>query len=352
MSKDSIHLTMTSYKTLLLTLPFLALFLGIGEVIMRQQLVQAYLDTPTLNSSHRHLERQWHRLETLTKLGVSIDCIALGNSMILNGFDPQIFGQSFESNSGRKLSCFNFGVDALTPVSAAALAQILVETYHPQLLIFGTDARDFAIPKDSGETTVITNMAWIKYRKGTFNIEGWLVEHSYFYRYRHRLADLVRLSLNKRYETDDHKYGYEPQETVVEVTTPPDPNDPSYHVQYYYRTLSNYTIQPDNTDALADIVKEKEYTEVVVVEMPVPETYFYFFDHPEADYESFMDTLRTITTNNQVLLLETTQEDLIPDDKWMDYSHVNQKGAILFSEWLGQKLGRALVDGSLRGLLP
>jgi hypothetical protein len=343
---------MTSYKTLLLTLPFLALFLGIGEVIMRQQFVQAYLDTPTLNSSHRHLERQWHRLETLTKLGVSIDCIALGNSMILNGFDPQIFGQSFESSSGRKLSCFNFGVDALTPVSAAALAQILVETYHPQLLIFGTDARDFAIPKDSGETTVITNMAWIKYRQGAFNVEGWLVEHSYFYRYRHRLADLVRLSLNKRYETDDHKYGYEPQETVVEVTTPPDPNDPSYHVQYYYRTLSNYTVQPDNSEALADIVKEKVYTEVVVVEMPVPETYFYFFDYPEADYESFMDTLRTITANNQVLLLETTREDLIPDDKWMDYSHVNQKGAILFSEWLGQELGQALVDGSLRGLLP
>jgi hypothetical protein len=70
----------------------------------------------------------------------------------------------------RGLSCFNFGVDALTPVSAAYLAQILVDTYHPKLLIFGTDARDFAIDRQSEETTVIADMAWVQYRLGKFNI--------------------------------------------------------------------------------------------------------------------------------------------------------------------------------------
>jgi hypothetical protein len=352
MSKHTLHLTWPLGKTLILALPFVAILLGIGEIMLRQQFVQAYFDTPVLSNRHRHLDRQWHRLETLTKSGVVIDCIALGNSMILNAFDPQLFAQSFQSQTGRPLTCFNFGVDALTPVSAGALAQILIDTYHPQLLIFGTDARDFAISPDSEETSVIMDAAWIQYRLGKFSLEGWLVDHSYLYRYRYRLADFVRLKPDRRVDTPDNKFGFEPLDTTAIITIPPDPNDSSYHIQYYYRVLGDYTIQPDNLTALKQILDQKDRAAVIVVEMPVPETYFYFFDNPEAEYRSFVDTLNAITSDYQVLFLETTSQHLIPDDSWMDYSHVNYKGAHLLSEWLGQQIGKAFADGKVTGLKP
>lgn len=353
MSSHTLDIKRPFGQTLILALLILSLIMGAGEITVRQQKVQAYLAVPSMDTRHKLLNRQWHRLETLTKSGVQIQCIALGNSMVLNGFDPQIFSQNFTIQSAREINCFNFGVDGLTPISAAALARILIETYHPQLLIFGTDARDYAVAPDAQEATVIMDMDWIQYRLGNFNIPGWLVDHSYLYRYRYSLADLLSLTINRTREPITNQYGFEPFETIFPVTIPPDPNDSSYHVQYYFRVLDNYAVRPENQAALVHILEKQDPdTTIVVVEMPVPDTYFYFFSDPLEDYNRFMHSIRTVTTEHQVLLFQTTTLHLIPDDGWMDYSHVNRKGSVLFSEWLGQQLGKAARDGKIGAFGP
>jgi hypothetical protein len=347
MMKHILQITTPFGKTLILVIPLLCILLIAGEIIIREPLIYSQLNTPSLNSRHLHLERQWHRLETLTGSGIQIDCFALGNSMILNGFDPQVFSQNFQSESGIELTCFNFGVDALTPVSAAALAEILTKTYQPKLLIFGTDARDFAIARDSEETSVIANMAWVQYRLGHFSLEGWLIDHSYLYRYRRTLVDLLHLKMQN---TNYMRYsnGFEPLDTTIAIRNPPDPDEDSFHIQYYYRILHKYNVEWENREALMKLLEQKVHgTAIVVVEMPVPDTYFYFFDHPVNDYKAFMDTITTITSYSQVLLIETTRHKIIPDDGWADYSHTNRKGASLFSEWLGQELGKAYFEGKI-----
>jgi hypothetical protein len=349
MFKRTLDITKTTGRTLFIALPLLLLIFALGEIGVRQPRVQTYLSTPSLNSRHRHFERQWHRLETYANSGNQIECIALGNSMISNGFDPQLFSQNFHQASSWGINCFNFGVDALTPVSAAALAQILVGTYHPQLLIFGTDARDFAIGRESEETKVITDTAWVQYRLGKFSVEGWIVEHSYLYRYRRALANLMHLNLGQIDDINRYPYGFEPADIVADIITPPDPDDDSYHVQYYYGVLYHYNVQDENRDALAQILGQRENgTTVVVVEMPVPDTYFSFFSHPETDYLSFITVLSELTSDHGVFLVETKREDLIPDNGWADYSHVNNKGAGIFSEWLGQQLGHAYGNGQIQ----
>jgi hypothetical protein len=353
MFKRTLDIAKTTGRTLFIAFPLLLLILALGEIGVRQPLVQTYLSTPSLNSRHRHFERQWHRLETYAKSGNQIECIALGNSMILNGFDPQIFSQNFYQASGWTINCFNFGVDALTPVSAAALAQILVDTYHPQLLIFGTDARDFAISRESEETKVITDTAWVQYRLGSFSVEGWIVDHSYLYRYRRVLANLIHLDLGQIGDIERHPAGFEPLDLVADIITPPNPDDDAYHVQYYYSVLNQYHIQGENREALAQILAHKENgTTVVVVEMPVPDTYFSFFAHPSTDYMAFMKVLSEVTSDHDVILIEMTREDLIPDDSWADYSHVNNKGAGIFSERLGQQLGHAYANGQIQVSFP
>jgi hypothetical protein len=340
-------------KTLTLASIILSLLLVSGEMLARQRFFQSFLTTPTLNTRHKHFEKQWNRLELLTKAGVEIQCIALGNSMVLNGFDPQIFDGVFFSNSGESITCFNFGVDALTPVSAAALARILIDTYKPRLLIFGTDARDFAIPPDSDETNVIADTAWVRYRLGDFSLEGWWIDHSYLYRYRHSLAKVLALSINRDEIPITNQYGFEPYDTIFPVDIPPDPNDGSYAIQYYYRILGNYSVRPENREALKQIVANQDSgVTIVVVEMPVPGMYFHFFDNPGVDYAQFLEVLRSVTADYHALLLETKSRDLIPNDGWMDYAHVNRKGAILFSTWLGEQLGRRFFDEKLPSTQP
>lgn len=340
LSNSTLQLERPSSRVIALTALFLGVFVSAAEFIVRQPQVQANLPFPGLNGQHRQMERQWHRLEVLTRSGVNIDCIALGNSMVLNGFIPAVFDREFYEGSGERISCFNFGVDGMSPVSTSALAQILMETYHPRLLVFGTDARDFAVAQDSWENTVFTDMSWIQYRLGRFNVPGWLVDHSYLYRYRYVLADMMRLSIQKGQYATSSQYGFESTDDVFPVNLPPNPNDPAYQIQYYYSILDNYSVLPENQIALRQILAQQdETTTIVAVEMPVTDSYFRFFDDPAADYDEFLDVLRTTTTEYHVQLLETTHLDLIPDDGWMDYSHLNNKGAVVFSEWLGQEIG-------------
>jgi hypothetical protein len=352
MMKHTLQLTTPFGRTLILMIPLLCVLLIAGEVIIRQPLIYSRLKTPSLNSRHYHIERQWYRLEDLTRNGIEIDCIALGNSMVVNSFDPILFNQSFQSETGIDLNCFNFGVDALTPVSAAYLAQILIDTHHPKLLIFGTDARDFAIDRQSEETTVIADMAWVKYRLGKFSLAGWLVDHSYLYRYRYSLVEFMQLQ--KRWEEPvTNLYGSEPSDIIATVSAPPDRGDDSYHIQYYYRVLENYSVKPENRAALNQILDLKSSgTAIALIEMPVPDTYFYFFDNPAKDYQAFLDTLATASSDNDVFFLETTRHHLIPDDGWVDYTHVNRQGAHIFSEWLGKQLGNAVIQGQITGLTP
>jgi hypothetical protein len=71
--------------------------------------------------------------------------------------------------------------------------------------------------------------------------------------------------------------GFEPLDVTIAIRTPPDPNEDSYHIQYYNRILNNYNVDWENCEALLQILEQKIFgTAIVVVEMPVPDTYFHF----------------------------------------------------------------------------
>jgi hypothetical protein len=74
--------------------------------------------------------------------------------------------------------------------------------------------------------------------------------------------------------------------------------------------------------------------------MPVPDTYFYFFDKDGVMYQAFLDLVESSASKNQVMFIKTSGLNLIPNDGWVDYAHVNTKGAAIFSEWLGIQIGQ------------
>jgi hypothetical protein len=350
-----VRLRRPSPQVPILTLLFLLLLVGGTEGIARTQFFQSRLTVPTLNSRHRQFEWQWYQLQQVAQADGSVECIALGNSMVLGGFDPLAFGRAYEEETGKTLRCFNFGVDAIPTMTAGALAQILMAEYHPRLLIYGMDARDLAVTRTDQDTTVILDMPWIRYRLGHFNLEGWLLEHSAYYRYRPLLRNLLHfqsrdtLRSYQEPELSVGRLGFDPNDTVADyVTQPPDPEATEYQIQYYYRLLSDYQIQPENRAGLeAVLALQQRPGQLLVVEMPVPDTYFYFFGDARADYATFTNFVNEATAGYGVPFWQTTPLGLIPDVGWMDYSHLNRKGASIFSTWLGHQVGQATRAGEL-----
>jgi hypothetical protein len=339
----------------LLTLIFLLLLAGVAEALVRLPAFQSRLMAPALNTPHRQFETQWWRLQKLAKEDGNIDCIFLGNSMVVSGFDPLVFAHAYQEETGNTLQCFNLGIDAIPAMTAGFLATILMEEYQPSLLIYGIDARDLAVTRTDLATTVILDTPWLQYRLGRGNIEGWLVEHSALYRSRRLLSNLSRFhtrdTLRSYYgpETALARLGYDPVETVADyITVPPDPSLPIHQIQRYYELLSEYEIQPENIAGLEMLLGQQQSSgQMLVVEMPVPDTYFYFFSDKVSSYEAFTNLVDETTARYNTPFWRTTKLHIIPNDGWMDYGHLNANGARFFSEWLGKQVAYAVENGEL-----
>jgi hypothetical protein len=126
------------------------------------------------------LDQHLHQIETLRRNGTPLDCIIVGNSLPLLGIDPDILGAEFARRSGGRLSCYDFALPGVRADGAAILAQVLQEDFSPWLIIYATSTRDFVI---EAEEVQIGPIPWLQYRSGELAPEGWLIDHSYAYRY-------------------------------------------------------------------------------------------------------------------------------------------------------------------------
>jgi hypothetical protein len=75
--------------------------------------------------------------------------------------------------------------------------------------------------------------------------------------------------------------------------------------------LTNITFKVKTKKHWLQILGQKEKgTTVVVVEMPVPDTYFSFFSHPETDYLSFMKVLSDAYERSRMFFFLNLQEKI------------------------------------------
>ena len=347
MKSDTLHLNCALGKTLWLTIILLILLGGIAESITRLASFQAPLTPPKMGSGHYQLGHKLALLDAEVKRHGTVDCIMVGSSMVDVGFNPAFFRTGYHATVGRDIRCFNFGIDASSAASTAALAKILVEDYHPRILIIGTDAHDYAVPSSDKAAAVILDTPWVQYRQGNPSLDGWLLEHSYLYRYRKHLSRLLRLDFENTVWSETKlnfpilPNGFTPITKIsTYINDPPDPDDTSYEVTYFTRTYSPFHLLDENLMALGGILQyHGSETGVIVVEMPVSDGLYYFFGNGEADYNRFIARVGEQANQHQIPFLRTEPLDFIPDNGWSDYSHLNVTGAELFSTWLGEQVG-------------
>ena len=350
-----LHIRRASGKTIWLTVFMFILLIAVAEGIARSEPFQAPLTSPKMGSRHYQLGHKLALLDALIEKDGPIDCITVGSSMVDVGFDPDAFQNGYQEVTGRDIHCFNFGIDASSAASAAALVKILVEDYHPRLLIFGTDARDYAVAVEDPDAAVVLDTPWVQYRQGKFSPVGWLLENSYFYRYRQHLGRLFRFSFDGTLRSQTKANfeilhnGFTPINKVsTYINAPPAPDDDSFEVTYYTRIYFSYRMLEDNLNALEQLVSHNgTQTQVVVVEMPVSDGLYSFFGNGETDYNRFVAQVDEMASLHQIPFWRTEPLDMIPDDGWFDYSHLNTTGAKIFSTWLGQQVGKAEDQGSI-----
>lgn len=348
MKSDTLRVAGLFGKTFWTTILLLLLFGGITESITRLNFFQTALTPPKLGSRHYQLGHKLALLDAEVKKNGPIDCIMVGSSMVDVGFDPNAFQRAYHGTAGQNIRCFNFGIDASTMASSAALTEILIEDYHPRLLILGTDPRDYAVPSTDRDPAVILDTPWVAYRQGDFSVDGWLLEHSYLYRYRQHLGRLARFQFDGTLWSATHinfpilPNGFTPLDKVsTYINNPPGPLDDSYEVTYNRRIFSNYQMLDENLAALERIMEyHKSGTQVLVVEMPVSDGLYYFFGNGEKDYDRFIARVSELADRHLVPFWPTEPFDSIPDDGWSDYSHLNVTGAEIFSSWLGEQVGQ------------
>lgn len=356
----TLQIRTTSVKTVWLTVLLFILLTAVAEWVARSESFQVPLTPPRMGSRHYQLGHKLALLNVLARKTGRVDCIMLGSSMVDTGFDPAAFETGYKEMTGQDIHCFNFGIDASSAASTAALVRIVVEDYHPRLLIIGTDPRDYAVAREDPDPVVVLNTPWVAYRQGDFSLEGWLLENSYLYRYRQHLGRLARFQFegtlwsNTKLNYEIQPNGFTPLGKVsTYINDPPNPGDDSFEVTYYMRIYSSYRMLHENLEGLESIMDHNESgIPVILVEMPVADGLYYFFGNRESDYNRFLIRVGELATLHHVPFWQTEPLDFIPDNGWVDYSHLNKTGAEIFSTWLGQQVGRAEHEGSIKIFQP
>lgn len=331
---------------------FLFAILLLSETMIRVFRLDRILKEPSMGIRHSEFGPKFQQLQRIVERDGGIDCVFIGNSTVNNALVPEIFSATFLDITGEEMRCYNFAIDAIPASVAAGLAGIIAEEFHPDILIYGLVARDLALSPQDKETALIEDADWYRYRQGEFNVAGWLYEHSFLFRYRELMFRLARLDFEEAFADDDRgivgEMGFIPMTGQdVDTRIPPSQDDALFSVRRSFEVLFDYAIQPAQLLGLEGLMRlNGPAMQVIVVEMPSPKTRLNFFKDGEADYQRFLNQVSRTASANDVPFITTTDQDLFPDDAWFDYSHVNEKGAVIFSEWLAERVSEAVSTTS------
>lgn len=339
LSSSTLSLSFLPGQTFALALCILGLIAGASEAAARLWLDGSSVPV-AVGSANTTFDQKIGLLDDLAAREGGVDCILLGSSVVLNSLDPALIAEGYTAQTGQPLACFNFGIPALTARTGGPIAELLVERYRPRLLVYGLTLR--AVAEGASESGRIygdiTGTPWVRYERGAFSVTGWLTAHSSAFRHylayrnwmKHEFAN--RLSEHKRAP----RSGYAP----FVSTRPLDPatiNTPPY--------FDPFTFSPEELAGLDRVLALHGQTQVVLVDMPLPQFFREQFAGGAGAYARYIDELGARAAAGGVPLWQTNPLDMIPGDGWaQDGQHVNATGARILSRWLGERLANGRGD--------
>jgi len=327
------------------TAAFFLVVITIMEFFARTSWAQKTYTYRSVGNYHYQFEIKWFRLQDFVQKNGGVDVIILGSSLVNTGIDPAIMAQSYYEQTGIHLRIFNFGVEGLTIAPNSVNARILVNKYHPALLIYVTEMRDYIATDGLDYEQRFLSNPWIQYQEGKFNFTGWLIDHSmalqYYLPYRNWMqANFPQLFYSSFIYCSKNTLasGYEPELAMGEnIDLPPDPNNPDD--AQYFEAYGNFQIAPSRMGNLHSILSlgQSEGTKVLIVEMPVHST-FYVYVGGDKVHKQFQQTISSFVLSNGGSFIPAERCNDIPLIGRANRWHLNYLGAPVFSSCLGQQL--------------
>ncbi len=333
------------WSFLILTATFCVVLAAALELLAHTPWFEKISPYRSVDNFDYQFEIKWFRLQDYVKSHGGVDIIVLGSSLVNTGVDPDILAQAYYQQTGVQARIFNFGVEGMTISPNSVIARLLVERYHPALLIYVTEMRDYIAGIGMEYETPFLNDAWLQYQTGNFNLFGWVVDQSaalqHYLPYRNWARSDFPQTIAfyvKRYH-DTSASGYEPDIGVaVNLNVPPNPNDPAEAQNF--KDYGNYQVAASRLGDLKSILdfSNNQGTKVWVVEMPVHPT-FYVYVGGEQVHRQFQQSISSVVAaNGGYFLPSETCLDTIPLNGRSNRWHLNYIGAPYFSRCLGDQL--------------
>ena len=327
-----------------LTVTFFVLILVVLELFARTAFVERISPYRSMGVVDYQFEIKWFRLQDYVKQNGGVDIIILGSSLVNTGLDADVVAQTYFARTGVHPRIFNFGVEGMTVAPNSVIAGLLVERYHPALLIYVTEMRDYIAGNGLEYETPFLSDPWLQNQLGHFTFSGWIIDHSaglqrYLpYRNWMRSDFLDTMAIYLRRYQDTSASGYEPEHMVASnLDQPPSRTDPENIP--LFNELSNYQTAPSRLKDLQTILdlKKNQGTSVWIVEMPVDPSYYVFVGGDEV-HQQFQKTISTATVSGGGFFLPAETCNDIPIGGRANRWHLNNVGAPIFSKCLGKQL--------------
>jgi hypothetical protein len=292
----------------------------------------------------QYFDIKWYGLQEYVARNGGVDVILIGSSVVNTGIDPDTVAETYFELTGIRLRIYNFGIESLDIVPTSVYAKILVQKYHPALLVFGTIPRDFLASDNADVNQQFLSSPWIEFESGQWNPVGFLIDQSAVLRHYLPYRNWMRSDYLETLYAIDHRLsrtsssGYELDRTIgMNLDQSPDPNSPDEQVTFAkYR---DFKIDPTRLSYLHNILNLQNTgsTRVIVTEMPLDPT-FYDYMGGISVYQEYQNEIASAVTTSGGMFFPSNGSPQIPANGRPDRMHLNRFGAPVYSIYLGTQL--------------
>jgi len=330
----------------------------VGEMLARTPFVQARIPYQAYGTNHTQLELQLNILDKFVRENGAPDCFIFGSSQAFREVDPVAFARAYEAAGGEKVTCYNFGVTGSQIWTTSILNKILIQKYHPRLVVIGTSFLDYTEGREFQIDERFKENDWLEFQTSKFTLGGWLTEHSYAWRaltllsyaapYGMRYSEVLREA--RKWDGEIAESGFAISQKSIDPSVPVETG----FVKNLQQEFGNFGVSERNLSALEETIafSQQAGAQALLAEMTYHPALLELKDqkgNPRVDKEPILSfigkvnaRLNDIAARHEIVFLEFDPNVSLPETGWFDLYHLNRVGAEVFSRWLGGQAAQVL----------